>query len=250
MPSAGYDCGMKRDFSGIFHRSAKDISGGGEVFIPKDDREWPEEWKHVAYKTYPRLPKIKLPEAAPHGDIAELIATRRSSRKLSGDPLSLSACSALLKYAAGETDEDGLHRAQPSGGTRYPIELYPLVFRGGEIPSGVYHYNVKDHALDVLAERSFSQSDIASLTSYEWVQNASALLVMTAVFGRNQIKYGDRGYRYVLFEAGHIGQNAYLVSRALGLKCCSLTGFKDRLLEGILDIDGITESALYAIAIG
>ena len=73
---------------------------------------------------------------------------------------------------------------------------------------------------------------------------------MTAVFSRNQMKYGERGYRYVLLEAGHIGQNMYLNAAALSLKCCALGGTIDSKLEKFLDIDGITESVVYAVAFG
>ena len=54
----------------------------------------------------------------------------------------------------------------------------------------------------------------------------------------------------ILQESGHIGQNIYLVSEALGLKCCALAGTKDENLEKLIDIDGITESVVYALAVG
>ena len=45
-------------------------------------------------------------------------------------------------------------------------------------------------------------------------------------------------------------QNIYLVSQALGLKCCALGDFDKELIHKLLDIDGITETAFYALAIG
>ena len=48
---------MDPDFSKIFHQSSKDHFKGHPP-IPKDDAEWPEEWKTTYYKAYPRLPKI------------------------------------------------------------------------------------------------------------------------------------------------------------------------------------------------
>ena len=73
---------------------------------------------------------------------------------------------------------------------------------------------------------------------------------MTSQFERTQMKYGERGYRYILLEAGHIGQNICLVSETLGLKCCALGGTMDKNLEELLDIDGETESVVYGFAIG
>ena len=131
------------------------------------------------------------------------------------------------------------------------MEIYPIVFSGDkEIPAGLYHYNVKEHALDVLTQQTFTASDIGNLFVYEWIQKASCALVMTAVFGRNQVKYGERGYRYMLLEAGHIGQNVYLVSNALGVKCCGMGGTRDENLEKLIDIDGTTEAVVYALILG
>ena len=149
-------------------------------------------------------------------------------------------------------EESGFsRRAYPSGGARYPLEVYPIVFDGVEgIPAGVYHYNVKEHALDTIAARSFSNDDIAKLATYPWVQRSSALIVITAVFWRSQMKYGERGYRYVMLEAGHMGQNIYLSSTALGLKCSGLGGTWDANIESLLNVDGIDESLVYALVVG
>ncbi len=91
----------------------------------------------------------------------------------------------------------------------------------------MYHYDVKEHALDVLWQRSFTKADIANLFVYDWIGEASCALLMTAVFWRNQVKYGQRGYRYVLLEAGHIGENGYLTAEALGGGGCGMGGMQE-----------------------
>ncbi|MEK7085077.1 MAG: SagB/ThcOx family dehydrogenase, partial [Patescibacteria group bacterium] len=129
--------------------------------------------------------------------------------------------------------------------------IYPLVFRGNEhVPAGVYHYNCKAHALDQLWAREFSEQERSTLFLYPWVKKAAAVFLLTAVFWRSKDKYGEAGFRYLLLEGGHIGQNMYLAAEALGLKCSALGGATDKSLEAILDIDGITESAIYALAVG
>jgi SagB-type dehydrogenase family enzyme len=245
---------MYMDFSGLFHRSSKDLSGGGTVRIPQDETQWPEEWSTAYYKAYPRLAKIPLPATSPSSDFFEHIRTRHTDRRFRKDALTPERLSTLLKYSCGITHEYpdwNPRRAQPSGGARYPIEAYPVLFRdAGTIPAGVYHYNIKEHALDMLSERPFSNDDIAQLATYPWVEDASMLLILTAVFWRSQMKYGERGYRYVLLEAGHIGQNVYLTSMALGLKCCGLGGTRDENIEKILGVDGVDESLVYALVVG
>lgn len=244
---------MEPDFSFLFHQSSKNLLKGHPP-ISQDPKEWPKEWKTVYYKGYPRLPKISLPDIKISKDLFEAIENRRSRKHFEGLPIDLEQISCLLQYSCGNINfvESGriMHRAQPSGGERYPIEVYPLVLRGeGDLKPGLYHYNVKMHALDVLWQKDFLK-EIENFFTYEWVQQASCVFLMTSVFHRNQIKYGERGYRYILIEAGHIGQNLYLVSEALNLKCRALGGTRDETIENLLDIDGINESLVYAIVVG
>ena len=298
---------MEPDFSKIFHQSSKNHQKGHPQ-IPADSNEWPDEWKTTYYKSYPRLPKVEFEDETSSADLRglhadqrgskanffQLIQKRQSRRNFTRGAITKQELSLILKYSCGNTGQMGEgrhHRAQPSGGGRFPIEVYPIVFRSesrevelpqgsstsasdGDLPAGLYHYNVKDHQLDVLWDREFtptpergsstesaaganprlvrgfSDEDIGSIFTYPWVKNAACAIVMTSVFWRNQNKYGERGYRYILLEAGHIGQNVYLASEALGLKCCALGGTRDENLEKLLDIDGVTESVVYALAVG
>jgi len=245
---------MYIDFSGLFHQSSKDLSGGGTVNIPWDETKWPVEWSTTYYKTYPRLKKIPLPASKPSADFFDLIISRKTDRNFSKDKLTLEKLSVLLHYSCGIThtsNEWNPRRAHPSAGARYPLEVYPIILSDIEgIPAGVYHYNIKEHALDTLSQRPFSDHDIAQLVTYPWVQHSSALIVITAAFWRSQGKYGERGYRYILLEAGHVGQNIYLSSMALELKCSGLGGTYDANIESLLTIDGVDESLVYALVVG
>jgi SagB-type dehydrogenase family enzyme len=67
---------------------------------------------------------------------------------------------------------------------------------------------------------------------------------------RTSRKYGDRGYRYLLLEAGHVAQNVVLTANALGLATCCGGGFLDDELAGLLLADIEHEVPVYAIAVG
>lgn len=245
---------MYIDFSHLFHQSSKDLRGGGTVNIPSDATKWPAEWSTTYYKTYPRFKKIPLLSPKSSSDFFDLVLSRTTDRSFSKDALTHEKISILLKYSCGiieESAEWNPRRAYPSGGARYPLEVYPIIFNDFEgIPAGTYHYNVKEHALDTLSQRPFSDDDIAQLATYPWVQYSSALIVLTTVFWRSQMKYGERGYRYIMLEAGHLGQNIYLSSMALDLKCAGLGGTRDTNIEKLLNIDGNNESLVYALVVG
>lgn len=245
---------MEPDFSYLFHQSSKNLSKGHPPILP-NDRDWPQEWKTIYYKAYERLPKIVLPaDGVIRADLLATIQNRQSGRTFAGEPISLADMGLLLKYSCGNlklaSDGKSMRRAQPSGGARFPIEIYPLVFHGNaDIPAGLYHYNVKMHALDVLWDKDFfGEGD--SLFTYAWAKDAACVFLMTAVFRRNQMKYGERGYRYILLEAGHIAQNLALVATALNMQYCPIGGTRDEALEKVLDIDGSHESLVYAVAAG
>lgn len=242
------------DFSSLFHDSSKDHTNGGAVRIPADSSKWPEEWKTTYYKTYPRFKKIQLSKEKPHADFFSLISERVSKRDFTSRPTGLKELSKILQYSAGiieEKENENPRRAHPSAGGRFPLEIYPIIFRGSaDLPAGLYHYGIRDHALDVLWQQPMEKEDIAELFTYPWIQNASCAIVITALFWRSQMKYGERGYRYILLEAGHVGQNLVLAAEALGLKCCPLGGTRDKNLEKFIDIDGINESVVYALALG
>jgi SagB-type dehydrogenase family enzyme len=190
-------------------------------------------------------------------DLFEAIKKRSSKREMSSNRIDLEDLSILLEYSCGLTGwiAEGEHgrRAQPSGGARFPIETYCLVAQPGKnLLPGLFHYDVKNHQLAVLWEKEFKKEELEQLASYEFVKDASLIVFLTAVFWRTKNKYGERGYRFILQESGHIGQNFYLVCEALNLKCCALGGFRisDEQIEKLLDIDGVEESMVYALAIG
>lgn len=241
------------DFSQLFHQSSKDRSGKGSVSIPLDSSLWPAEWSVISYKDYPRFGKISLGNTRSRADLFSTLRKRTSRRDFSKKPLTTGDISALLKYSCGIMEEKNTthHRAQPSGGGRYPIEVYPVVFVGSDkIPAGLYHYNIRRHALDVLWRRAFTDADVGTFFTYPWARNASLALFLTAIFNRNQMKYGERGYRQILVEAGAIIQNIYLVSTALGLKCCAIDGVREPNIEKLLDVDGIAESVVVSVVLG
>lgn len=241
---------MNIDFSKLFHRVSKNGAG-----IPADISQWPKTWTTIFYKTYELLTVHTLSRKVPEHDpgLFSSIARRKSGRAFAPVPITKEELSTLLLYSCGEIigGESSTKRAQPSAGERYPVEAYVLVFRPqDDLPTGIYHYNVREHTLECICVREFTKSDIEKLFVYPWAQDAATVLILTGVFSRTKEKYGQRGYRYALLEAGHIGQNVYLVSGALGLQCCGMGGSYDTAIEELLDIDGEHESVLYTLAVG
>ena len=162
--------------------------------------------------------------------------------------------STVLGSSCGRRSENtfGLPlRVHPSAGGRFPLEIYPVVLcPAAGISAGVYHYNIAEHALDTLWEHAWTPEEVGLISSYPWVKDASVLIFLSAIFQRTQMKYGERGYRYILLEAGHIAQNIVLTAEALDLRCSPLVGTNDAHVEDVLKIDGVSESLVYTLVLG
>ena len=79
---------------------------------------------------------------------------------------------------------------------------------------------------------------------------SSASILITASFDRSRYKYGQRGYRLCMLEAGHVAQNLLLLSTALGLPAIGWVGFVDHEMDDFLGLDGVTQSILYIVSVG
>ena len=156
----------------------------------------------------------------------------------------------LLYYSAGLRSKNSSmvgNRFYPSGGARYPLEVYLLPINT-VLPPKIYHYYPKNHSLECLFPlKNFS---FKNYFNQPWLSHSAFLIIITAVFKRTMVKYGDRGYRHILLEAGHLGQNFYLTSAGLNLGCCAIGGYYDQRLEKLLQIDGVKESIVYVLAFG
>ena len=210
-----------------------------------------------AFKEHLGAPVIPLPPPeAPAASLDEVIAARQSCRQFLPAPISLGCLGTVLRLSygvLGEAESFGgfLERPVPSGGALYPLELYVLVQRVAEARVGVLHYLPLVHAVEVLHGEPLPRLLTAELfLGQPYLADAAAVIVIAAAVERSMWKYEDRGYRYILFEAGHVAQNAILCAHALGLGALPLGGFFDDDLGALLRLDADREIALYGVAIG
>ena len=185
---------------------------------------------------------IALPQPSHHGkgSVEDALARRRSIREYADEPLPLAAVSQLLWAAQGITDRDGL-RTAPSAGALYPLEVYLVAGSVTGLRSGVYRYDPRRHQLLLHAAGDLRKALSDAALEQDWVADAPAVLVLTAVYERTARKYGDRGPRYVHMEVGHAAQNIYLQAVALDLGTVMVGAFHDRRLHRVLRLPGEAE---------
>ena len=181
-----------------------------------------------------------------------MIQRRRSIRSFSTKAITLEQLSYLLWVCTGiQRKEEGFtFRTAPSAGALYPIETYLIINNIKRIEKGVYHYDIQHHSLDQIKLGDYSIAIAQAALDQEMCAHAAVIFVWTAIFNRSKCKYGQRAYRYIYLDAGHIAENLALGAVNLGLGSCQIAALYDDEVNNLIDIDGIKESVIYLSVVG
>jgi SagB-type dehydrogenase family enzyme len=181
-----------------------------------------------SYRGYPRWPLVRV-RPRPWVGLEQILCQRRSIRALDVCLPSRKVLSRLLQFGHGiqATENRG---PVPSAGGLQALELYLVLFQSDWLPAGLYHYDRQGHYLAQLAaptDRLAWQERVPSLSQ---VAGGAFLWVLVGDGVRTRAKYGERGQRFLLLEAGHLLQNLCLLSASVGLSTVPLGGFFERAI--------------------
>ncbi|AUX45822.1 dehydrogenase SagB [Sorangium cellulosum] len=211
----------------------------------------------LRFRTYVGSARTALPgrDFALDAPLGAALERRRSVREFALRPMPLTTLGRLLHASYGvrglrQVDGQWIcDRAAPSAGGLYPLEIYVAAQAVEGVPDGLYHYDARAHELELRREGA-AHAEIADLAlGQEMVLNTNVVVIITAIPFRTMWKYGQRGYRYVWIEAGHLGQNLYLVATAMGLGPVAIGGFYDEEVKELLSLPA-EEDAVYLLCIG
>lgn len=205
-------------------------------------------------KKYVGVPLRELPTPRPlPATLTDTLATRASDRSAGASP-SLQQLSDLLYWSASEmvsaseVHEGVLRRPYPSGGGKYPLELYVLTDQHPVLGTSMSHYRQDINALEELGP--ISQADMTTFKNgyeYSFVHGMPVLIIYSYILERNTPKYGAVGLKLALLEAGHLAQNMYLVGAAMRANICALAGGDAVYTDRLLGLDGYNESTFYTV---
>ena len=211
------------------------------------------------YKSYSEASRVELHHPQKFVSSAGgTISKVRDIRDFVLKPIPKEWLSEILYLSCGE---QGKVKAEPwgelliktyySAGNRHPLEVYPVVVSVDGVEPGLYHYSIKDHALELLKKGDFSRTAKRIANSQTWVKNAAVYFLITAVFERTSYKYRhDYFLGSIYVDVGSLIQNIRIAAAGLGLDSCPTHSLSHGIANKFLGLDGIKESFLGLVPAG
>jgi len=216
----------------------------------------PQPPPELAYDTNQKL--IELPNPQKYkgktDSLCEVIAKRRSLRQYSRKPLSVEELSYLLWCTQGVqevTSDNKTLRTVPSAGARHAFETYLLINNVESIDPGLYRFLAVEHKLQQISiSPDLSDKFVDGALGQQMVKNCAVTFIWVAVVSRMTWRYGERGYRYMLLDAGHVCQNLYLSGESVNCGTCAIAAYSDDDMNNLLSLDGVNQFVIYMATTG
>lgn len=210
-----------------------------------------------AYNTTGRVHTLPAPDKLDlsNVDLHALIEARQTLRNYADTPLTLEELSFLLWATQGIKSVDTVRRRTartvPSAGARHAFETLVLVNRVDGLTPGLYRYLASAHTLvTVSLSDDLAEQVAAACMGQGQVTKSAVTFLWVAVVERMYWRYGERGYRYLHLDAGHVCQNLYLAAEPLQCGVCAIAAFYDEELNALLELDGEEQFVIYIATLG
>lgn len=206
------------------------ISPQDKAEIPKATRS--PEWNRVglpgAVKETISMPDVPI---AWEEGMGQTILLRRSTRAYTGEAFLKDELAAILGYGYLPLFQNPLPFFDPS-----ILETYLVVQKVVGLKEGTYHYSPLSRELALLSAGDFRDQTWHFCLGQELARDASVVVVHVAHLKNALEKYGDRAYRYLHLDAGHIGERINLAAVRLGLGVSGIGGFYDDEVNALLGL--------------
>jgi SagB-type dehydrogenase family enzyme len=206
---------------------------------PEDARvvdQEPNEWFPVSQTG--RYPDQETP-------FAEIVRQRRSRRNFINAPLPGQDFMKLLELL-------NAFPAEGTGGGGVGGAYLKIGFLAGNVAGldpGFYMLSRARQAYGLVAPGMLTRKMAAVCLDQEWLKQASVHFLFMANLRACDTKLGARGYRYMMMNAGRLGQRLYLAATALGAGCCGIGALYDIEARSLLSLNG-DSALLYLVAVG
>ncbi len=251
MEDGKIDLEKYREFLKDNIRQSFDFSGTGQntgLPPPPVEKPSPEDKQAVS------LPPPKECGFASDTSLLHAIESRESVRNYTGGPIAPEELSFLLWATQGVRGRPaGGHafRTVPSAGCRHAFETYLAVFRVAGLGKGVYRYLPLSHAIFQVSENENLERSAADAALGQGFAGSGAVtFIWTAIPSRMEWRYGPAAHKVIAIDAGHLCQNLYLASSAIGAGTCAIAAYNQEKADKLVGADGREEFVVYMAALG
>jgi SagB-type dehydrogenase family enzyme len=178
------------------------------------------------------------------------ILKRRSTRAYTGAELTLEELLRLLDftYHPEHYSDQGLD-AQPDYFDLDLVQTFIAVSGVIGLEEGCYYYAPHGEELRQIRFKNFRQELHYLCLGQDLARDAAVVVFHTVNLASAIAKWGDRAYRYLHMDAGHLGQRLNLAAIYLNLGVSGIGGFFDDQVNDILGIPP-EEAVLYITTLG
>ncbi len=186
-------------------------------------------------------------------DLNKAIIERKSHRRYSETPLTLEEVSYLLYITQGvkKATDKATFRTVPGAGARHAFLTYIYVHHVDGLDQGLYRYHALNHKLVKLkTDATFHKNLVDGALGQKMFETAALSFIWVADVARMYYAYGERGYRYLHLDAGHVCQNLYLGCEVIGCGTVAVAAFDDHKINQLLALDGKAYFTTYMAPVG
>ncbi len=201
-------------------------------------------YKELAPQLFYQGEEIKLSKK--NDRLSKIFNARISTRRFTNKPLDKKYLHSL--FQAFVSLESG-RRSLPSAGARYPIEVYALFYHVKNTENAVYYYNQDRHSLSFVNNIG-TWEETSHIYNLAIDGNPAIVFVFVGFSERVCKKYGERGGRFMLIEAGHYAQNLGLRLGVENLGGVEVGGIMDDEMKELLGLKTTEAKILLGFAVG
>jgi SagB-type dehydrogenase family enzyme len=199
------------------------------------DRE-PNEWFKILETN--KSTGLEMP-------FAETVRRRRSRRNFTNSPFPTQSFMQLLEMLRASPAKD---MGEGDGLDSY-LKIGFIAGNIAGLDPGFYMLSRAKGAYGLVRAGDLSQKMANVCLDQQWLKLASVHFLFMADLKAVDIKFGARGYRKVMMNAGRLGQRLYLGATALDAGCCGIGALYDIEARNLLSLKD-DSALLYLVAVG
>lgn len=191
-------------------------------------------------------PAAGLPADRMTGRLPDLLAQRRSVRRFAPRIVTDTELGRVLSVLSGPA----AGRGHPSAGALYAVRTISICFDQDRTAGRLLQHDPVAHTLTPIGDTPGWSELVDDLAGHDAETPPAAVINLYADPAAMLTKYGERGGRFLLIEAGAVLQTLTLAAAELGLVGYPAGGGHDRRMLQLAGLDGRSARYLISYLIG